>query len=141
MRTSTFFFLPLIASLILPNQVNAQRNAASAVYATFERKGTDTELIGLAVGDLLPGMKVTLNCTGASCPFEAKTINIESNVKMLALTDLFIDPLFKPGTTLEIRILKPGAPGKLFQYETIASAEPRVTRLCLQPGSSKGTAC
>ena len=144
MRTSSFLVLGLAGCLAtFPDWSAAQSRDGnpSAVYATFETKGSTTELIGLAVGDVFPGTKVILNCSGTSCPFSTKTINVSSNVKILALTDLFIDPTFKPGTTLEIRVVPPKAAGKVYVYETQSSADPKVTKQCLPPGSSKAVEC
>ena len=118
-----------------------ERRVESDVYATFEQSGGVLQLIGLAAGDLLPGTKVTINCTGTSCPFSSKTMNVTNNVKVLAMTDMFVDPTFKPGTTLEIRITRPNSIGRLFQYEIGSSAQPRVTKLCLTPGGSEPVAC
>ena len=55
--------------------------------------------------------------------------------------DMFLDPMFKPGTTIEVRVTKPGLIGKVLQYETQAASEPRMVAQCLPPGSSKAVAC
>jgi hypothetical protein len=140
-RNSSLFLL-CVAFAGVPCRSEAQgRSAATAVYATFERAGPDTELIGLAVGDISPGTKVTIMCSGASCPFSEKTINIAGTVKTLAMTDMFDDPIFKPGTILEITITRPGTIGKVFQYVTQSAGDPRVTKLCIKPGSATPAAC
>lgn len=140
-RISILFILG-IAFAGFPCRSEAQgRSPGTAVYATFERAGADTELIGLAVGDISPGTKVTIMCSGASCPFSEKTINIAGTVKTLAMTDMFDDPIFKPGTILEIIITRPGTVGKVFQYVTQSAGEPRVTKLCIKPGSATPAAC
>ena len=140
---SSLFALIISATVAgLPASSNAQpRQIASSVYATFERSGSDTELIGLAIGDLSPGSKVTINCSGVSCPWETKTLNVDGTVKTLAITDMFVDPIFKPGTVLEIRVTRPGTIGRVFQYHTVSSANPRVTKLCLKPGSANPEPC
>ena len=140
-RISTLFILG-VAFAGFPCRSEAQgRSAGTAVYATFERAGADTELIGLAVGDISPGTKVTIMCSGASCPFSEKTINVAGTVKTLAMTDMFDDPIFKPGTILEIIITRPGTIGKVFQYVTQSAGDPRVTKLCIKPGSATPAAC
>jgi hypothetical protein len=117
------------------------RTVASTVYATFEKKGEKSELIGLAVGNIAAGTKVTLNCSGTSCPFAKKEVNLNSTVSMLALTDMFVDPVLPPGMTLEIRVTRSGMVGKVFQYEIRHPGEPRVTSLCLPPDADKPVAC
>ena len=140
-RISSLFLLG-VAFAGFPCRSEAQgRPAGTAVYATFERAGPDTELIGLAVGDISPGTKVTIMCSGASCPFSEKTINVAGTVKTLAMTDMFDDPIFKPGTILEITITRPGTIGKVFQYVTQSAGNPRVTKLCIKPGSATPAAC
>jgi hypothetical protein len=143
MRASAVFILSLAASLttVADHSAAQPREKPGAVYATFERSGSNTQLLGLAVGDLYPGAKVTINCSGTSCEFSTKTINISSNVKMLAVTDMFLDPILKPGTILEIRVTQPRATGRVFQYETRTSADPKITQQCLPPGSSTAVAC
>lgn len=143
MRTSTFLLLPVAAALIGASTIASAQvpEIKSAVYATFEQRGAMTELIGLAVGNIPAGTKVTLSCSGPSCPFGSKVINLDKPVATLAITDMFLDPKFKPGTTIEIRVTKPGLVGKVFQYETQASSEPRMVAQCLPPGSAKAVAC
>src|SRR5687767_14722391 len=113
MRTSRFLLLTAAAALAcVPSTANAQATRIkSAVYATFENKGAMTELIGLAVGDIPAGAKVTLSCSGPSCPFESKVINLDRPVATLGITDMFLDTMFKPGTTIEVRVTKAGLIG------------------------------
>ena len=142
LRSSLFALITSVTLTAIPARTDAQpRQIASSVYATFERSGSDTQLIGLAVGDLSPGSKVTINCSGLSCPWDTKTLNVDGNVKTLAITDMFVDPIFKPGTVLEIRVTRPGTIGRVFQYHTLSSADPRVTKLCLKPGSANPEPC
>ena len=143
MRTSAFLLLPVAAALIgATTTANAQApEIKSVVYATFEHKGAMTELIGLAVGNIPAGTKVTLSCSGPSCPFASKVINLDRPVGTLAITDMFLDTRFKPGTTIEVRVTKAGLVGRVFHYETQASSEPRMVAQCLPPGSSKAIAC
>lgn len=135
------FTFAVSIAVTAPALIAQSRTLSSKAYVTFERKGTDSELIGLAVGDLSPGTKVTVNCTGPSCPFGRRDVNISSKVSTLAMTDFFVDPIFKPGTTLEIRVTKEGAIGRVFQYEIRPSADPKVTQLCLPPDAEKPVAC
>ena len=139
----SWIYHPLMVTLLLsPSLALTQaRQIESDVYATFERSGGDMQLIGLAAGDLLPGTKVTINCTGTSCPFSSRTLSVTSNVKVLAMTDMFVDPTFKPGTTLEIRITRPNSIGRVFQYQIGSSAEPKVIKLCLPPGGPEPVSC
>jgi hypothetical protein len=143
MRTASFL-LPFVAAALVGATSTASAQAPeikSVVYATFEPRGAMTELIGLAVGNIPGGTKVTLSCSGPSCPFGSKVINLDKPVSTLAITDMFLDPIFKPGTTIEVRVTKAGLIGKVFQYETQASSEPRMVAQCLPPGSSKAVAC
>jgi hypothetical protein len=143
MSAHFFFAFTVVVSIAVtaPALIAQSRTLPSKAYVTFEKKGADSELIGLAVGDLSPGTKVTVNCTGPSCPFATRDVNISSKVATLAMTDLFVDPIFKPGTTLEIRITKAGSIGRVFQYEIRASADPKVSVLCLPPDGAIPVAC
>jgi hypothetical protein len=98
-------------------------------------------MLGLAVGDVTRGTKITLNCTGPACPFNGKTLEVQGTAKIFALTDMFIDTSLKPGTTLEVRVSLPKMPEKIFQYEIRSRAEPVIRTLCLPPGASKPVEC
>jgi len=143
MRPFSLIPLAVAASIaIAQERVAAQpsRNPG-AVYATFERNGENTELIGLAVGDPPAGTKVTINCTGAQCRFSTKTLEVRGNVKIFALTDMFLETTLKPGMMIEVRVARPRAPEKIFQYEIRPSAEPATKTLCLPLGSEKPVSC
>lgn len=143
MRTATLVTLAIVAGLTaMPGRVSAQaKELPCSGYATFERNGSITQLIGLAVGDIPAGSKVTLNCTGEGCPFRAKDFNMKNDVKILALTDMFNDPNLKPGMVLELRVTKPGWIGKSFQYEIRSSGDPKTTEKCVSEDGSKTMVC
>jgi hypothetical protein len=143
MRTTALFTFAIVAGLTaLPGRVSAQaKELPCSGYATFERNGSITQLIGLAVGDIPAGSRVTLNCTGAGCPFRAKDFNMKNDVKILALTDMFSDPNLEPGMVLELLVTKPGWIGKSFQYEIRSSNDPKVTEKCVSEDGSKTVVC
>ena len=142
MRTSLPLFLAIGASLVAAPTLAAQASELPcASYATFEVKGSNTELIGLAVGDVPAGSKVTLSCSGSACNFASRSFTIKNDAKTLGLTDMFADPNLKPGTILQVQVTKPGWIGKSFRYEIMSSADPRVTTECLAADASKTVAC
>lgn len=143
MRTATLFTLAIAASFAaVPSRISAQGVELPCVgYATFERSGSITQLIGLAIGDVPAGSKVTMNCSGTDCPFSTKTFNMKNDVKTLALTDMFRDPNLKPGMVLELRVTKPGWIGKSFQYEIRSSDDPKATTQCVSEDGSKTIVC
>ena len=143
MRTATLFTLAITVSLAaVPSRINAQASELPCVgYATFERAGSLTQLLGLAVGDVPAGSKVTLICSGTDCPFGTKSFTMDTNVKTLALTDMFRDPNLKPGTVLELRVTKPGWIGKSFKYEIRSSGDPTTTTQCVSEDGSKTMVC
>lgn len=145
MRTTALITLALVAGFAAaPTGVRAQSNANELPcvgYATFDRNGANTELIGLALGDVPAGSKVTMTCSGNGCPFGTKTFNIKSNVKTLGLTDMFFDTNLKPGMVIELLVTKPGWIGKSFQYEIRSADDPRSTTKCVSEDGSKTVAC
>jgi hypothetical protein len=144
MRAAAFFRIVIVfAAATIPGRLIAQsaKELPCVGYATFERNGGITELLGLAVGDVPAGSKVTLTCTGGGCPFGTKTINMKSSAGTVALTDMFIDPKLEPGMLLELRVTKPGFIGKMFQYEVRASDNPKSTTKCISEDGSKIMAC
>lgn len=143
MRTSTLIVSAVAAALIVvPDPILAQTGEVkSQVYATFERNGAFHELIGLAVGDVPAGAKVTISCWGPSCPFNAKVLNMSGSAKILGITDMFVDTNFKPGTAIEVRITKAGFVGKAYRYEIESSAEPKVVRQCVPPDGTTPVTC
>jgi len=143
MRLSSFIgVLSLSVMAGVPLYAIAQAPELPCVgYATFEKNGQNTDLIGLAVGDVPSGAKVTLSCSGTSCPFNSRTFRISSDAKTLALTDMFLDQTLKPGTVLEIRVTKPGWIGKMFTYEVLAAGQSKSTTQCLTADGSKTMVC
>jgi hypothetical protein len=144
MRTATLFRVVVgLAAATVPGRLIAQstHELPCVGYATFERNGSNTELLGLAVGDVPAGSKVTLSCSGNGCPFDTKTINMKSSAGTVALTDMFLDTNLKPGMLLELRVTKPGFIGKMFQYEVRASDNPKSTTRCISEDGSKIMAC
>jgi hypothetical protein len=144
MRTSSFIGVLGVALIsAMPPGAFAQNPAELPCvgYATFEKNGQNSDLIGLAVGDVPADAKVVLTCTGSSCPFASKTFKMSSDVKTLALTDMFTDPTLKPGTILEIRVTKPGWIGKVFQYEVLPAGQSKNTTQCLTADGSKTVVC
>ena len=144
MRISSLAGVLAAAALaLIPARALAQ-NAAELPcvgYATFEKNGTNSDLIGLALGDVPAGAKVVLACSGPSCPFSTKTFKTSSDVKTLALTDMFSDPTLKPGTILEIRVTKPGWIGKVFQYEVLPAGQSKNSTQCITPDGAKTIIC
>ena len=144
MRTAALIAVALAAGLVaVPASVGAQNaNELPCVgYATFDRKGANTELIGLALGDVPAGSKVTMTCGGNGCPFSVKTFNVKNDVKTFGLADVFLDSNLKPGMVLELRVTKPGWIGKAFQYEIRSADDPLSTTKCLSEDGSKTVAC
>jgi hypothetical protein len=144
MRTAILFRVAVVfAAAAIPNHLIAQatKELPCVGYATFDRNGSTTELIGLGVGDVPAGSKVTLACAGNGCPFETKTFNMKSAAGTLGLTDMFLDKNLKPGMLLELRVTKPGWIGKSFQYEIRASDDPKSTTKCISEDGSKIMAC
>lgn len=144
MRTASLIAVAVAAGLLtVPSSVGAQ-NASELPcvgYATFDRKGANTELIGLALGDVPAGSKVTMTCGGSGCPFSVKTFNVKNDVKTFGLADVFLDSNLKPGMVLELRVTKPGWIGKAFQYEIRSADDPLSTTKCLSEDGSKTVAC
>jgi hypothetical protein len=144
MRRSSFAGALAVAFLASVPYVAAAQQAAELPcvgYATFEKNGQNTDLIGLAVSDLPAGAKVVLTCKGPSCPFSTRTFKMSSDAKVLALTDMFTDPTLKPGTLLEIRVTKPDWIGKVFQYEVLPAGESKSSTQCITSDGSKTVVC
>ena len=144
MRNALFLSAAVASGLAaLPERASAQdTNELPCVgYATFERKGANTELIGLALGDVPSGSKVTMTCTGNGCPFSSKSFNVKGAIKTMGLADVFLDPKLKPGMVIELRVTKPGWIGKAFQYEIRAADDPLSTTKCISEDGSQTVAC
>lgn len=135
MRTLRYLIIAAAASLaMVPARAIAQSSGDELPcvgYGTFEKNGSNAEMLGLAVGDVPAGSKVTLSCRGNSCTFDTKSFTMKNDVKTLALTDMFRDTSIKPGTTIEIRVTKEGWVGKSFQYEVLSSGDYKETTKCI----------
>jgi hypothetical protein len=82
------------------------------------------------------GGAVEVRCKGRKCPRKRWTAKGPGKVKLKPFSRRWL-PL---GTTLEIRLTKPGMIGKVLRYKLLESG-PLKTELCLPPGSATPERC
>ena len=98
-------------------------------------------LTALSVRGALAGSTVRLACTGTRCPFKTKTRGITKNTSKLDLLSLVRDKKLRPGSTLDIRVTRPGTIGVVGRLTIRAGKRPRSATLCVTAGATKPAAC
>jgi hypothetical protein len=101
----------------------------------------------LRVRNVPAGAAIDVLCRrkGKGCPFKAKRLTYTSGVATVDLAKLFGKQAhrrrLRPGTTVEVRITAPGQIGKVARFVVRKSKGPKVTALCLPPGSTTPGRC
>jgi len=82
------------------------------------------------------GATAALRCRGADCPArtERRAVSGVTRFRRFQRT-------FRAGTVLELRISKPGAPGKYTRFEVLRGREPARRDRCMMPDTSAPAPC
>lgn len=116
------------------------RLASSIAYTATARRRY-TVLTALSVRGAIAGSTVRLACTGLGCPFKTRSHRVVKNAARFELLSLVRGKRLRAGTTLEIRVTKPGAVGVVRRLTIRAGRTPRSHNLCIAPGATKPGAC
>jgi hypothetical protein len=100
-----------------PVVVNATLSSSYKAFKTF------TRYTRLTLKRVPRGAKVTVTCKGKRCPSRRFTSTRSGSVKLTK----FVKKKLRPGTTLTIRVTKPGALGKQFVIKIRKGARPKLT--------------
>ena len=102
-----------------------------------------TKVTKLRVTKVKPGMKIRLRCTpkkGKGCPKKLRGNGRTFKIKKAGsktLTSFVKKAKLKPGAMLEVRILEPGAIGRLDRFEMRKAKLPKRVQRCIPFGKKK----
>jgi hypothetical protein len=99
-----------------------------------------TRVTRLVVKHAKKGMTVSLGCRGRGCPLKARRLTVRRGGKV-KLTRLVRRAKLRPGAVVEVRVLEPGAIGRVDRFVMRRRAVPRQVSRCLLPGASRLSAC
>lgn len=124
-----------------PEPAPPQARPASSISYVARARRRYTVLTALSVRGAVAGSTVRLTCSGLGCPFRTRTRRVVRNAAKLDLLSLVRGKRLRAGTTLEIRVTKPGAVGVVRRLTIRAGRTPRSLNLCIAPGATKPGAC
>lgn len=119
------------------------------------RAGAKSTVVRRLVVQQAPaGSAIEVRCKGKGCPFKTKRLVI-SRTADANLARFFnfktkrkgskrkvkVVSKLRPGATIEVRLTKPGATGKVVRFKVRKKKTPSATVLCLPAGASQPQAC
>jgi virginiamycin B lyase len=114
-------------------------HVTSTVAANWLAGGV-TRVTRLRVTAIPAGGAVNIVCRGRGCPFARRRF-APGRTRAVKATRDFRRARLRSGAVLEVRIVAPGAVGKVVRYTIRRHAIPRGRVLCLPPGASRPAAC
>jgi hypothetical protein len=114
------------------------RAAGSLKYA-FRTFASVTRADQLLVVGAARGTRVAISCRGARCRFGKKSLKLAQGGRRSLLGKT--GRSFRPGTTLEIRILQPDAVAEVRTFRFRAGKSVVAKLRCLPPGAKQPPAC
>jgi hypothetical protein len=103
------------------------------------RNKTRTRLSLLSLTAIPAGSRVEVRCTGRGCPFKLK--RLRPTGPRLKIHPLFTGRRLRPGTVIEVRVLKDGMTARLLRLTTRATRGPVLSERCLPPGRTVPVRC
>ena len=100
-----------------------------------------TVVTRLTVEDVPAASSVSVRCVGSGCGFRTRRIAVR-RTRDVRLSRLFARDRLRPGTEVDIRIVKAGHIGKLVRYTVLRNRRlPRRSTACLAPESGQRIRC
>ena len=115
----------------------------SPVRSFFVFRGSRTSVRTLTVETVEAGSTIQLRCSTRrrGCPFKRRTRTFSSARRSVALKKYFKRRRLRPRVTIQVRITRPLAIGKVVTYRTRRGNVPTSRTQCLRPGASKPSRC
>jgi hypothetical protein len=105
------------------------------------RRGTRVRLLRVKAP---VGTKVSVRCTGRSCPFRKQVLAVPASARSLTAISVRVrrlERLLLPGVRVRVYVTKPGAVGKYTKFRFRARNAPVRTDYCVMPGSWAPAEC
>jgi hypothetical protein len=124
-----------------PKPLEVTRATVARFFAVFAEF---TKVTRLQVNNTLPGMRVELRCRGRGCPKALRgkvrrvTVRKAGRVKF---TKLLKKARLRPKAAVEVRVLEPGAIGRVDRFVMKNRKNPLQVSRCLLPGAKKPGPC
>jgi hypothetical protein len=117
---------------------DALRLTGATISRLFEVFPRFTRVTKLVVKHAKAGMTVSLRCRGCGVAARKLTVRRGGKVK---LTRFVRRVRLRPGSSVEVRVLEPGAIGRVDRFVARRGDVPRTVSRCLVPGASKPARC
>ena len=113
----------------------------AGVQSNFVSRARNTRIVRLRVLRAPQGSRVVVRCDGAGCPFKTRTRVVSAEGKPLNLRRSLKLTGLRAGATLELRILRDDAIGKVVRFRFRRGKLPTSENLCLRPGTTQPRRC
>jgi hypothetical protein len=87
------------------------------------------------------GSRVTIRCKGRHCPVRRSTYEASAHAAKFLRIRRFENKLLRPGTRLEVRVVRSGVIGKYTRFNIRKARPPTRIDRCLMPNSTKPVSC
>jgi hypothetical protein len=110
------------------------------IAGRITKRGTRVRLLRVSAP---AGTRVSVRCTGRSCPFSKRVRTISTSAKSLTASVRVrrLERLLLPGVRVRVYVTKGGAFGKYTRFRFRAGKPPARTDKCLLPGSLAPAEC
>jgi hypothetical protein len=113
----------------------------AGVQSSFVSRGRATRIVKLRVVRAPRGSRVEVRCTGGGCPFNRRTLAVTAEGATLNVKRALKLTRLRAGGTLQIRIVRDDAIGKVVRFRFRRGKLPSTERLCLRPGTTQPRRC
>ena len=113
----------------------SRERVGATVRSGFRVFSRSTQVVRLQVRDVPAGGRVELRCRGSRCPFRTRGESFPQGIRSKSFQSRFRHRRLRPGVRIEVRITKPDAIGAVLRYTVRRRKAPRVSRMCIAPGS------
>ena len=111
------------------------------IAGRITRRGTRVRLMRVSAP---AGTRISVRCTGRSCPFNKQVRTISTVARSPAAVNVRfrrLERLLLPGVRVRVYVTKGGAIGKYTRFRFRTGKAPARTDSCLMPGSWTPIAC
>ena len=95
----------------------------------------------LTVKPVRAGDRLKLTCKGNGCDRKRKTVRVKKSKRKLSLLKYVKGSRLRKGTTVRLRISRPGTIGRVNTWTIRAPKTPKLVRRCMRPGAKKLSRC
>jgi hypothetical protein len=98
------------------------------------RGGRYVGFASFTILDVRKGMRVQIECRGTGCPRGVRRVAVKRRAKAKVVGRFLGKSILGVGTTVTVKLTRPGYVGKAIRYRLRKTGKPRQTTFCIPPG-------